>query len=983
MPVIRRFFSSDSKMTLRNKLLAMYVIIGILVLLLMGVWTFTEFKKKQVEIIQANMIGQLELLDYSLTSFIHEVEYDVQALVANELVRTGDDDHFTSFLDANEINFKYDIGELEQSIIDVLNTFRTTHPYVNSVYMGRENGSFVRSHPRNKPTQYDPRERPWYILAKENPGKVMRTAPYQSVTTADVNIGIVTALLDNRGKIYGVVGADITLVNLTSFISSFDIGHAGQLLLVDEYGTILANKDEGTLFNDIQTLLGEFSGELMDGDQGFLVLEDTNYFFYTSPEFGWKIIAMIPISVINQEVQDLASFPPLVGLFLTIILIGLLSFIGLTSYVTEPLSELSSVAQHIVNSGNLDKQVTVRSRDEIGRLATSFNQMIVVRKQVEEALHQERDLAKALENAVAVLATTLEYDQVLENILEQVSCVIPNDAANIMLIRGDEACISRSRGYERFGVEEVISKTVFKVSEVSTLQRMLKDRMPIVIPDTNTFPGWVHIKGQEWLRSYAAAPITLRDEVIGLLNVDSATVGFFTKTHLEALSTFAGHAAIAIDNAQLHGQVQHHASELEERIAVATAEIRRRAKELKSLYEIGKEITSILELETMLQIITNDATKIVNADKSIILLIGTEKKRLVNVVGSGYSQIELDSQTFEEFQDGISGWVLKEKTPTLSADIRKDKRNKGKALARAKHGDGKSIAVAPLEIAGDIIGTLTVVNNKRKRVLNSDDLNLVTMLAGQAAIAIQNARLYELAQEADRLKSAFLASMSHELRTPLNSIIGFTGILLQGLVGTLNDEQNKQLRMVQNSAHRLLDLINDILDISKIEAGQLEISVDTFDVRTAIERVVQTVTPLVEKKDLHLRVIVNPEDVKITSDQRRVEQILINLINNAIKFTEQGEVHLECKINNNWLETYVIDTGIGIKEEDMKSLFKPFHQVDTGLARQYEGSGLGLSICKRLVEKLGGEIWVESEWGVGSTFAFTLPLEEKEKENEK
>ena len=240
----------------------------------------------------------------------------------------------------------------------------------------------------------------------------------------------------------------------------------------------------------------------------------------------------------------------------------------------------------------------------------------------------------------------------------------------------------------------------------------------------------------------------------------------------------------------------------------------------------------------------------------------------------------------------------------------------------------------------------------------------------------------EQAQEADRVKSAFLASMSHELRTPLNSIIGFTGILLQGLVGTLNDEQTKQLRMVQSSAHHLLELINDILDISKIEAGQLEISVAPFNMRTAIERVVQTMTPLVEKKGLSLCINVSTEVDQITSDQRRVEQILINLVNNAIKFTEQGEIHLESEIMNNWLETRVIDDGIGIGEEDMKKLFKPFQQVDTGLTRKYEGTGLGLSICKRLVEKLGGEILVKSERGVGSTFTFTLPLEEKEKENE-
>jgi signal transduction histidine kinase len=230
------------------------------------------------------------------------------------------------------------------------------------------------------------------------------------------------------------------------------------------------------------------------------------------------------------------------------------------------------------------------------------------------------------------------------------------------------------------------------------------------------------------------------------------------------------------------------------------------------------------------------------------------------------------------------------------------------------------------------------------------------------------------AQESDRLKTAFLAAMSHELRTPLNSIIGFTGVILQGLAGPINQEQSKQLNMTRDSARHLLALINDILDISKIEAGQLEILKRPFDMRQAIESALRVVQPLAQKKNLPLVISIHSSVGIINNDRRRVEQVLINLINNAIKFTERGEVHIECQIKAGWLETSVHDDGIGIKPEDMNELFKPFRQIDIGLTRGHEGTGLGLAICKRLVVAMGGEITVESQWGIGSTFKFTLPI---------
>lgn len=265
------------------------------------------------------------------------------------------------------------------------------------------------------------------------------------------------------------------------------------------------------------------------------------------------------------------------------------------------------------------------------------------------------------------------------------------------------------------------------------------------------------------------------------------------------------------------------------------------------------------------------------------------------------------------------------------------------------------------------------------RVLNQ---TLELEVAGRTA-ELESAR--GRAEAADRLKSAFLATMSHELRTPLNSIIGFTGILLQGLAGPLNAEQSRQLGMVKGSARHLLELINDVLDISKIEAGQLTVQAEPFDLAAAVERVLASVRPLAEKKGLALVADVPPHLPPLLSDRRRVEQILLNLLNNALKFTERGQVTLTVETLAGFQATpeappvravrlRVTDTGIGIRAEDLVLLFQPFRQLDTGLTRQHEGTGLGLAICHRLAGLLGGRMSVVSEWSHGSEFAFTVPL---------
>lgn len=247
-------------------------------------------------------------------------------------------------------------------------------------------------------------------------------------------------------------------------------------------------------------------------------------------------------------------------------------------------------------------------------------------------------------------------------------------------------------------------------------------------------------------------------------------------------------------------------------------------------------------------------------------------------------------------------------------------------------------------------------------------------------LAMANERLLEL----DRLKSMFLASMSHELRTPLNSIIGFTGILLMEMAGRLNPEQKKQLEMVKSSAGHLLDLINDILDISKIESGKVDLSIETFDLMDVVREVLTSLHPLAGQKGLKL-FGEGAASIPIESDRRRVKQILMNLAGNSVKFTEKGSVRINVRSQNNHaVSVEVKDTGIGIREEDIERLFQPFQQVDMTSTKKYEGTGLGLYLTRKIINLLNGDISVVSQHGKGSTFSFILPVKRRgESGNEK
>jgi signal transduction histidine kinase len=293
----------------------------------------------------------------------------------------------------------------------------------------------------------------------------------------------------------------------------------------------------------------------------------------------------------------------------------------------------------------------------------------------------------------------------------------------------------------------------------------------------------------------------------------------------------------------------------------------------------------------------------------------------------------------------------------------------------------RSLLTVPILLENRLMGALTVWR-KRAGTFTPELINLLQTFATQSALAIQNARLFREIEDksrqieaANRHKSEFLANMSHELRTPLNAIIGFSEVLGERLFGELNDKQAEYTEDILSSGRHLLSLINEILDLSKVEAGRMELELAPFDLPLAIENARTFVRERATRHGITLDVNVDERLGEYVGDERKIKQILLNLLSNAVKFTpEGGRIGINARRTNGAVEISVTDTGIGIAPEDQPRIFEEFRQVRSDYEHKSEGTGLGLTLAKKFVELHGGRIWVESEIGKGSTFTFTLPI---------
>jgi two-component system, NtrC family, sensor kinase len=622
-----------------------------------------------------------------------------------------------------------------------------------------------------------------------------------------------------------------------------------------------------------------------------------------------------------------------------------------------------------------DKQITL--------LQTFADQAVIAIENVR--------LFKELETRNAALSEALDQQTATAEILRVISAsptgvqpVLDAVAENAARVCGaTDALIVRAEGelmrrVAHFGELPLLLPEVRPLTRDTISGRAMLEGRTIHIADV-TVPGAVHEYPEHsdtvatglW-RTHLTVPLMRHGVAIGAITIRRAEVRLFSDKQVELLTTFADQAVIAIENVRLFTELQ-----------ARTADLTRSVGELEALGEVGRAISSTLDLDRVLETIVSHANALAGTDGGAIYEF-EEATRQFHVRAT--DQFPDDFVTALRatplmYGEGVVGRAAAERQPVQVPDVTAS----GAYESRVRHlllrSGYRSLLAVPLLSEDEVMGAL-VVNRRVPGEFPPRIVELLRTFASQSALAIQNAQLFREIEDksreleaANRHKDEFLASMSHELRTPLNAVIGFSEVLLERMFGALNDKQEEYINDILASGRHLLSLINDILDLAKIEAGRMDLDVEDFELAPAIENALVLIRERATRKSLTLETQLPADLGSVRGDQRKIKQVLVNLLSNAVKFTpEGGRIEVHAQRVDGQAEVSVIDTGIGIAAEDFETVFEEFRQVGTDYAKKHEGTGLGLALSRKFVELHGGRIWLKSRPGEGSTFTFTIPV---------
>ncbi len=804
-----------------------------------------------------------------------------------------------------------------------------------------------------------------------------------------------TIAMAGSGQDAGVTVAEVNLKFIWEVVSQLRIGKAGFAYVVDSRGTLIAHPDISLVlqkrdlssFPQVRAARAETPRRGEERDEATVARDLQARQVLTAhagiTTLGWLVFVDLPL-----EEAYAPLYASIVRTALLLVLglgISLVASVFVARRMVTPIQALQAGAAKI-GAGELEQRIEVHTGDELEGLAEQFNSMAAQLKESYAGLEQKveertRDLTEALEQQTAtaeilrvISSSPTDIQPVLDAVAENAARLCEAPDVHILRVDGQILRIAASVG--PFAVT-IPADTTFPIARGSMAGRAVVERKTIHIHDMaaesdEEFPVGREMHRRYGLRTILATPLLREGIPIGAIVILRKEARAFSEKQVALVKTFADQAVIAIENIRLFQELQ-----------ARTNDLARSVEELKALGEVSQAVSSTLDLQTVLTTIAARAVQLSGTSGGVIYEYDEAKQEFQLTATHGVEGEVIEARRAAPIRlgDGAVGRAAALRAPVQIPDIFDEQ---GLVLPQAREMLGRrgyrSLLAIPLLREQRIVGGLTVWR-RETGMFPPETVNLLQTFATQSVLAIENARLFREIEEkgrqleiASKHKSQFLANMSHELRTPLNAILGYTELIVDNIYGDVPEKIRDVLDRVEKSGRHLLGLINDVLDLSKIEAGQLVLALTEYSMRDVVQTVFTAVESLAAEKKLALAVFVPPELPAGRGDERRIAQVLLNLVGNAIKFTEAGEVRVQVAASDSSFVVSVADTGPGIAEADHQKIFEEFQQADTSSTRKKGGTGLGLAIAKRIIEMHGGRIWVESTPGAGSTFRFTVPV---------